>query len=139
MSDHLDLERLRDIPDPFAASGAPAPRKLPALGASPTRGQARRNRTAAVGCVVLYEVGWVALIEHRRDLGSLSAFTLALGLVIPLAAAALALGAVAARGRRRLGVSVSWLALLSTLPPVLFAVATLATSPADTDPGRFWD
>jgi hypothetical protein len=84
-------------------------------------------------------VGWVVLVERRRDLGSLPAWSVALGLLIPLAAAALAFRAVSSKGRRGLGVPTSWLAALCTFPPALFVVATLATRPPDADAGHFWD
>ena len=139
MSDDLDLQRLGQIPDPFGdAPVSPSPGKAPPRGPSPTRADARRSRAIAAAAVVLYEVGFVVAVERRGDLGSLPVWTIGLGLAIPLAAGALALGAVRGRGRRGLGVSASWLVLLSTLPPVLFAVATLVANPPDTE-GRFWE
>jgi hypothetical protein len=140
MSDDLDLRRLGEIPDPFAAApGAPPAMKAPTVARSPTRGQARRNRAIAAMAVVLYEIGWLVVVERRGDLASLPAWTIAVGLIIPLAAAALALGAVTGRGQRGLGVGASWLAALALLPPLVFAVATLLTSPPDAEAGRFWE
>jgi hypothetical protein len=140
MSDELDLQQLGQIPDPFAVPGdAPSPPRPAPTGAGPSRPQLRRRRTIAASAALAYEVLWVVLVEHRRDLGSLPAWTIALGLVVPLAAAVLALGVVTGKGRRGLGAPVVWLAALSVLPVVLFAVATVATSPADTETARFWD
>jgi hypothetical protein len=139
MNDDLDLQGLGQIPDPFGDSPvSPLPNKAPPRGSSPTRADARRSRSISALAVVLFEVGFVVAIERRGDLGVLPLWTIVLGLAVPLAAAALALGAVRGRGRRGLGVSTSWLVPLSTLPPVLFAVATLVANPPDTE-GRFWD
>src|SRR6202035_5117615 len=129
MSDDLDLERMTEIPDPFRPSQGQASERVQPAGASPTRRQVRRNRVIAAAAALAYEVGWVLVVERRRDLGQLPAWTIALGLVIPLAAAALALVAVTGPGRRGLGAPASWLAGLTLLPPALFAVATLVTEP----------
>jgi hypothetical protein len=139
MTDELDLERLEGIPDPFADAGSSASAGAPALPAtaSPTRADVRRRRVAAAVAAALYEVAWVALVEHRHDLGSLPAWSLVLGLAVPLGAAALALGAASGSGRLGLGAPARWLALLCVAAPVLFAVVTLVTSPHDED-GPFW-
>jgi hypothetical protein len=140
MSDDLDLGRLGEIPDPLAApQGEPPLMKAPTGSASPTRERVRRNRAIAAAAIVVYEIGWLLVVEHRGDMASLPAWTIALGLIIPLAAAALALGAVTGRGRRGLGIGAPWLAVLSLLPPLLFAAATFLTSPPDAEAGRFWD
>lgn len=140
MSDDLDLKRIAEIPDPFAGtSRRPAPAEVQPADASPTRSQVRRKRAIAAAAAVAYEVGWVLVVERRRDLGELPAWTIALGLVIPLASAALALAAVTAPGRRRLGAPASWLVALTLLPPVLFAVATLVVGPLDAGEGHFWN
>jgi len=140
MNDDLDLRRLAEIPDPFAgASGAPAPVKAPPPVASPTRRDVRRRRAIAAAAALAYEAGWVLVVERRRDLGQLPAWAIALGLVIPLAAAALALLAVTGSGRRGLGAPASWLAGLTLTPPVLFVVSTVLTNPLDAGEGHFWN
>ena len=140
MSDDLDLQRLAEIPDPFAGrSRRPLPPEVPPPGASPTRRDVRRKRAIAAAAAVAYEVGWVLVVERRRDLGQLPAWAIALGLVIPLAAAGLALLAVTSAGRRGLGAPASWLAGLTLMPPVLFAAATVATNPLDVGEGHFWN
>lgn len=140
MSGDLDLERLADIPDPFAvpdAAHAPAP-KPGALGPSPTRAEVRRRRgIAAVGALV-YQVAWLLVVEHRGDVGQLPPSTIAIGLLVPAVAAALALFAARVPGRRGLGVPASWVIALAAAAPLLFVLATLATSPPDTESG-FWD
>ena len=139
MSDDLDLQRMTEIPDPFRPSRGPVPGGVQPVGASSARRQVRRNRAIAAAAAVAYEVGWVLVVERRRDLGQLPAWTIALGLVIPLAAAALALVAVTGSGRRGLGAPASWLAGLTVMPPALFAVATLVTGPLDGGEGHFWN
>jgi len=139
MSDDFDLQDLRRIPDPFAGPALPPPMEMPPGAPSPSRAALARRRALAAAGVVSYEVGWVVLVERRRDLGSLPVSTLALGLLIPLAAAIFAFVAVSGKGRIGLGMSASWLAALCALPPVLFVVATFATHPPDGDRGHFWD
>lgn len=139
MSGNLDLKRMAEIPDPFAPSSqGPAPGKIP-LRASPTRRQVRTRRAVAALAAIAYEAGWVLLVERRRDLGERPAWIIALGLIIPLAAAGLALVAVAGAGRRGLGAPAAWLAGLTWVPPVLFAAATLVVGPLDAGEGHFWN
>jgi hypothetical protein len=139
MTDDPDLRDLRAIPDPFAAANLPPPAKLPPLVASPTRAELRRRRIIAAASIVSYEVAWVVVVERRRDLPSLPAWTVALGLLVPLTAAALAFGAAGSKGKRGLGMPAPWLAALCILSPVVFVLATLATSPPDAEAGHFWD
>jgi hypothetical protein len=139
MNDDLDLQRLQEIPDPFAPSELPPSMAPFPRGASPTRADRARRSVLTAAVVLAYEVGWVVVVERRRDIATIPAWSLALGLLIPLAASTLAFGAVSARGRRGLGLPASWLAVLCALAPVLFGALTLATSPPDTDTGRFWD
>jgi len=138
MRDELDLDRLAQIPDPFAETVGPAPpMTAPAGTAAPTRAEVGRRRLIAAAAAVLYEIAWVAVVERRHDLASLPASTLGLGLLVPLGAAVVAFGAVSGKGRLGLGAPVLRLAFLAALAPVLFAVATVATSPRDDD-GPFW-
>jgi hypothetical protein len=140
MSDDLDLKRMAEIPDPFAGpSRVTAPERIHPASASPTRSQVRKRRAIAAAAVVAYEVGWVLVVERRPDLGQLPAWSIALGLVIPLAAAALALVAVTGAGKRGLGAPASWLAGLTLMPPPLFALATLVVGPLDAGEGHFWN
>jgi hypothetical protein len=140
VTDDLDLEGLGRIPDPFAeAVGAavPAPASPPAT-TSPTRADVGKRRLVAAAAAVLFEVVWVAFVERRHDLGALPAWSIALGIAVPLGAAALALGAANGKGRLGLGAPALWLASLCTAAPLVFGALTLAISPADED-GRFWE
>lgn len=140
MSDDFDLRRMTEIPDPFAGpSRRPAPQQVRPAGASLTRREVRRNRAIAMAATVAYEVGWVLVVERRRDLAQLPGGTLAVGLVIPLVAAALALVAVSGAGRRGLGPAASRIAGLTLMPPALFAAATLVIGPLDAGEGHFWN
>jgi hypothetical protein len=139
MSNDLDLQRITEIPDPFGPSRGPPSKEVRPTGASPTRREVRRRRAIAAAAAVAYEVGWVLAVERRRDLGQLPAWTIALGLVIPLAAGALALVAVIGPGRRGLGAAASRLAGLTLMPAALFAVATLMAGPRNTSEGDFWN
>jgi hypothetical protein len=136
----LDLERLREIPDPYA--GAPArpqpPLHMPET-PSATRATYRRNRMLALLGVALYEAGWLVVVERRADLGALSGRAIAVGLAIPLVAAAIALLPVRTRGRRGLGAPVTTLVALAVLAPLVFGVATLASSPPDPPGDAFWN
>jgi hypothetical protein len=68
--DDLDLSKLGEIPDPLEGAGAQAPIALPeALGASPTRADARRRRLVAVTAAAAWVVGVVVILGLRGDLG----------------------------------------------------------------------
>jgi hypothetical protein len=138
MSDELDLSRLKDIPDPFGSMAAAVPAPKPPAVPSPTRATVRGRRLAALAAVVVYEAGWLLVVERRADLGSLRHEAIAVGLVIPLVAALVAMLPVALRGRRGLGAPALWLAVLCGLAPLVFAGATWLTNPADTEPD-FWN
>lgn len=138
MNDDLDLARLGQIPDPFAAPSEAPPMKA-ARPPSPTRQAVRGRRAVVAAVIVLFEVGWVAFVEHRPDLPSLPPWTIAAGLAIPLLAGTLAFGAVSSRGRKGLGAPAWGLALLATLPPLLFAAITLAVNPPEPPGEPFWN
>lgn len=91
----------------------------------------------AVAAVLVYEAGWLLVVEHRADVSELSGTRIATGLLVPLVAAAVALVGCRVPGRRGLGAPVAWLLSLCVLPAALFALGTWATSPPDTE-GNFW-
>lgn len=137
---HFDVTLLGEIPDPYTApAGDVAPRTpdAAALPPSRTRADARRARAAALVSALLFNGAWIAFIERRRDLGALTPGALALGLGIPLTAAVVALVAVVRPGARGLGGRVVELAALVCVPPLLFAVGTLATTPPVPSTGPF--
>ncbi|HEY1690615.1 MAG TPA: NrsF family protein [Polyangiaceae bacterium] len=137
MSRDLDLERLAEIPDPFGGAARPVAAAPPMPAGSPTRRDVRRRRAVAAAAVLVYEVGWLLVVEHRADLSELPGTSIAIGLLLPLVAAAVALVGCRVPGRRGLGAPVAWLLSLCVLPAALFALGTLATSPPDTE-GHFW-
>lgn len=129
MKDHLD--RLAEIPDPFASSArSPGPRPTPArLARSPGRARVRTLRLTAAAAALFCDASWVALIERRPDLAAVPSSRLALGLAIPLAAAVLALSAVTRRGRAGLGETKARVLTLAVASPSLFAAATVLVAP----------
>jgi hypothetical protein len=136
----FDLSRLAEIPDPLAEPGPTAPgRPLDAAAwpPSPTRARRRTALVAAVVSALLFNAAWIAFVERRRDLPSLPTESILLGLAIPLAAAVLALLAVVRPGARGLGVRAAELVALVGVPPLLFAIGTLATAPMTVGPEPF--
>ena len=139
MSD-FDLERLAALPDPCAeAASAPlalgeSPPSLPA----PTRSRVRAFRAVAVVAALVYDAVWPAFVQRRGDLGSLSLLRLALGLAIPLTAAAISINAARRNGDRGLGATTNRLLMLVLASPVLFAGATLLTAPPEVYDDSFW-
>ncbi len=141
MKDHRDMDRLAEIGDPFADDVSAAVRPLVSKAAerpSPTRPRVRALRTIAFASAFLYDAAWIALRHTRPDLGSLPPSTIALGLAIPLAAGALALGAAAQPGERGLGLSAARVTALAVAAPALFVVATLLGAPMGGEGDLFW-
>jgi hypothetical protein len=140
MSDEPDLRGLADIDDPFAedASAPVAPQVSRAIAPSPTRTRVQAIRVTAFAAALLYDAAWVVLKETRPDLRDLPWPVIAVGLGIPLAAAALALGAAAQPGARGLGLSAGRIAALATTAPAIFVVATLLTAPPAGRDDQFW-
>jgi hypothetical protein len=144
-TDDLDLARLAEIPDPYAA---PAPVRAAApkgLAPSPARARVHQLRVGALVVALLSEVVWTVLVEHRPDLGTASRTSLALGLGIPLAAAVVALPAASRRGPFGLGESARRLAVLVGVSLVVFLVGTamrpalaVQASPPDAEQVGFW-
>jgi hypothetical protein len=137
-SDDLDLARLAEIPDPYAAPAAlrtAAPRGLPP---SPPRARVLGLRVGALGVALLSEVVWTGLVMHRADLGTASRASLALGLAIPLVAAVVALVAASRRGARGLGESATRLAGLVGVSLAVFVVGTAMVAPADAETAGYW-
>jgi len=139
-----DLDRLFDIPDP-ASEASLSTRPLPPLPAlptkkSPTRDQRRSAITLTIGAALLYQIAWVALIEHRADIGRISTGLLLLGVAVPAALAAIVAGAALRRGPLGLGSSVSAFSAAIALSPVIFTIAALLSASRMTDEtAPFWD
>ncbi len=140
MNDDLDLEPFADIGDPFAESArAPAPPlDSKSLGRSLTRARARAWRGGALAVALLLEAAFLVFKERRPDLASLSAPQIALGLAVPLVAAALALVAVVRSGKRGLGLSAAGIGALAVAAPAVFAIGTLLAAPAGGEDPHFW-
>jgi hypothetical protein len=143
----FDLDRLGDVPDPLAFEGALEGRPLPpmptAIAASPTRQQVGNLRVAALLAALAYDVAWIAIMNKRDDLRTLSPWTLLAEISIPFAAAVLALLAASAPGSRGLGEPKARLATMSLLAPAVFIVSTVALSRlvpgvGEDDAGPFW-
>src|SRR5580700_4934474 len=99
MRSNPSLDDLAAIPDPFDDAAAPWPqRPPPAIGAPgnaarSTRSMRHQLRYAAAAAAILYEIAWVVFVERRADLAALPASRIALGLLIPWVALAVALRA----------------------------------------------
>jgi hypothetical protein len=136
----FDLNHLGEIPDPYAPPAADVAARAPDVASLPpsrTRANVRSARAAAILSALLFNGAWIAFIERRRDLGSLAPQTLAVGLGIPMIAAVVALVAVVRPGARGLGGRVAELAALVCVPPLLFAIGTLATASPAAAAGPF--
>ncbi len=139
MKSEFELQDLAEIPDPFANDrGALAAPLQPQPGAAPTRSRVLALRGAAFGAALVYDVLGVAVLKTRPDLGSLPIWALGLGLVIPLASAAIALRAVSRTGPYGLGQPVTKLAAIAVVAPISFALVTLLFSPLSLDDAAFW-
>ena len=140
MTDDFDPDRLAEIPDPFAGwARSPERRVSPAqMARSPNRTRIRRLRYAAVAGALLCDAAWVAFVERRPDLASVSFSRLAFGLGIPFVAGALALSAIARRGEAGLGETKSRVATLAISSPGLFAAATVLVAAAEQPDALFW-
>jgi hypothetical protein len=138
MRDDFDIERLAEIPDPFAGdAGAPVrgtgtSRKV----VSATRSRLKTQRIVATAGAIAYELGWLALAGLRPDLHSASASAMASGLCIPLVAVGLAWTVVTRRGMRVL--ANVWPAVWVAAPPLLFGLLTLAANPRAPQGSPFW-
>ncbi|HEX3771934.1 MAG TPA: NrsF family protein [Polyangiaceae bacterium] len=147
MSD-FDLDRLGDVPDPLAGfggalEGRPLPPMPSAIAPSPTRRQVGNLRVAALLAALAYDVAWIAIMNKRDDLRTMSPVALLVEVSIPFAAAVLALLAAAAPGSRGLGEPKARLAAMSLLAPAVFVVSTVALSRVlpvvgEADAGPFW-
>jgi hypothetical protein len=140
MMDERNLDRLAEIPDPFADAAVPPEPRVVAhrTDSSPTRSRVRAQRVGALAGAVICDAAWVAFVERRPDLALVPYAWLALGLGIPVAAAVLALSAVTSRGALGLGEPKGRVMTLAIASPVLFASATaIAAAPTAPDP-LFW-
>jgi hypothetical protein len=140
MNDDRDMSRLAEIGDPFAEDASAPIGPLVSKPAAPslTRPRVQALRTIAFGSAFLYDAAWIVLRHTRPDLGALAPSAIALGLGIPLAAGALALGAAAQPGERGLGLSAARIVALAVAAPALFVVATLLTAPLGAPGDLFW-
>jgi len=133
----LDLQLLRDIPDPFADA---ARQPLPSIGVpprrvSPTRSGVRAMRAAALAAALAYDACWLALFRIHG--GGRPTGIVVLGVLIPLAAAAIALAAAARQGSRGLGETPGRVIALTIGAVGLFVSATWAVFPVEWSEG-FW-
>jgi hypothetical protein len=120
----FDLDKLHDIPDPYAAS-APAPSAPVPQGPSPTRSSVTRRRAMLVG-LALSVVTLVALgmgAAHRPAQHA-AFYVFALGL--PILGGLCALAAGWASGTKGLGLRPAQLASALGVAVALFALSTLA-------------
>jgi hypothetical protein len=135
MRSHPSRDDLAGIPDPFEGAAAPWPqRSPPVIGAAAnlagsTRSTRHQVRYAAAGAALFYEIAWVIFVERRADLAALPASRIALGLMIPWAALAVALVAAVQRGRIGLGASTTYLKACVLLSVCFFAIATWLVAP----------
>jgi hypothetical protein len=140
MSGKLDLHRFDEIPDPFAGEARAPIRPIDArsITPSPPRARVEAARAVALAAALLFEASWLVAVERRPDLASLSPLRLAVGLLIPFGAAAIALWAAARRGPRGLGEPVARLAIAAAASPTFFTVFTLLAAPGDSHDRAFW-
>jgi hypothetical protein len=140
MIDERDLDRLAEIPDPFAdAARAPErPVHSEPMNRSPTRPRVGARRVVAVAGAALCDAAWVVFVERRPDLASVPYSRLAVGLAVPLAAAVLALTAVSRRGKLGLGEPKARALSLAIASPALFAVVTAFAAPPSAPDPLFW-
>lgn len=125
-----DLERLDEIPDPYADAGEPPPMSAALVAAlaapSPTRARVRALRLGALALAVASQVVLVAGLGLRRDLASTARVAWALGAIGPLVAAAVALAVALRRGRAGLGVARGALVVTLAVAIAAFAIAVVA-------------
>jgi hypothetical protein len=143
MNDDLDLKQLDDIGDPFAGEAAAPARPMTVatlpepVRSSPTRPRVRALRWAALIVAVAIDAVWVAVHEHRPDLGTAPATQIVLGLLVPAVAGLLALAAVRS-GPRGLGLPTQKLSALLAAGALLFLVGTIVTAPSAAPEPDFW-
>lgn len=125
-----DLDRLLDIPDPYADLGHDAPPQVvnQELPASPTRAGVHRLRIIALACALLYEAGLLALAGLRPDLSSLPPAILAVGTLAPLASAMLALILAERTGKSGVGSAGLRVAAVLLVPLGLFGLSTFLSA-----------
>jgi hypothetical protein len=140
-----DLSQLGAIGDPFADAASAPPRvpleppRVPGGDkASPTRARVRMVRWIAFVAALVFEVPCVVLSHHRRDMTALPLPEFAVGLLLPLAAAAVALLAATRRGPRGLGMPARAIITLAVAAPALFYLVTMAGAPAAGADPDFW-
>ena len=140
MNNDTDLTQLGEISDPFADGVSPPLRPLGPQGMpwSPNRSRVRALRIAGLVGALLYDAAWVAFVETRPDIHSLTPAQLVLGLAIPLVAAAASMGAGARSGGLGLGESKWRLVALAVTAPLWFALATLLVAPHEPHVELFW-
>jgi hypothetical protein len=127
----LDLQLLRDIPDPFAAVARQPLSSIgvPARPVSPTRSRVRAMRAGALAAALAYDACWLAVFRIHG--GGRANGVVALGLLIPLVAAAIALAAAARQGSRGLGETPGRIIALTIGAVGLFVSVTWAAFPVE--------
>jgi hypothetical protein len=138
----MDLDRLRDIPDPYAAT-ARAPRRddrAPALTGdpSPTRAGIRAARAGALVFAFVYEALWFALFPQHGEPGAATRAGLAVAIAIPALACAVALAGAVRSGGLGLGPPERRLAALAGLSLAVFVVGTMLVAPGDVIVAGYW-
>jgi hypothetical protein len=120
----FDLDKLHDIPDPYAAS-APAPSAPVPQGPSPTRSSVSRRRAVLVGVSLCFAtLAALRMGVAPRQAPGAAFFVVALGLPAIGGLAALAAGWAA--GAKGLGLRTAQLASALGVAVALFALSTLA-------------
>ena len=136
MRGDFDVERLAEIPDPFAdQAGAPEPGAVSRRVVSATRSGVKTMRIVAAAGAIVYEAAWLSLAGLRPGLSYGSASAVAVAFVIPLLAVAVAWSAGTRRGPGQ--VATAWPAWVA-VPPLFFGLLTLAVSPRALEGGPFW-
>jgi hypothetical protein len=116
------LDRLMDIPDPFAGASSAAP-PIPRLPKekSPTREEREHGVSMAITFALLWQIFWLVWIEHRPDFFRLDPSMITLGVGVPLYLSFGGLYVALRPGPRGLGSKVMRFVIVALASPVLFA------------------
>jgi hypothetical protein len=118
----------RPLPPPPSLSGQP--RAL-------TRSEVQRRRAGALAGAVAWQLGWIAVLNLRHDLGA-APWRVCADVLAPLAAASIALAAPRASGPARLGPGAAQVTAWLAASAALFAgAAVLLGQSAAPDPEPF--
>ncbi len=150
MTEPFDLERLRDIPDPFSGDPGASVRAASAAGAanrpvpaarvqgepSPTRRAVRFARAGLLLAAIAYEAAWI--VDLRAHVVPKAPWALTVGVALPLAAGTAGALAALRPGDRGMGEPARRLAWWALAGPAALAAIVFAASPADAVDGAFW-